>query len=126
MGDTPHPRQGLIAQADMAAWLAYPTELGVEPDEIELLRAIEVQTPDGPSDLYVFRFRTSKPHWAAKHGWMVGVAGPYVRSDQPTAQGLGHTFSRLAREDALTLQEHVDDLIGAVARWHSASPAESR
>jgi hypothetical protein len=40
----PHPRQVLIAQADMAAWLAYPTELEQQPDEIQLIRTIELPT----------------------------------------------------------------------------------
>ena len=117
----PDPRQVPMALDDMTRWLAYPTELGQQPDKIEHIRTIQVDTLDGPSDLYVFRFRTADPHWAAGYGWMIGVAGPYLRSQQPTALGLGFTFSRLAREDAMTVQEHVDDLIGPVAEWASRS-----
>ena len=101
----------------MAAWLAYPTELEAQPDEIELLRTFEYRTPGGIGDLFVFRFRIGEPHWAAGHGWMIGVAGPYLRSSQPTTQGLGYTSSRLAREGAMTIEEHVDQLIGPVAGW---------
>lgn len=113
------PRQAAMAEADMAAWLAYPTELGDQPDEIELIRTVEFGTPDGSRDLFVFRFRTHEPHWAAGSGWMIGVAGPYLRSSQPATHGLGFTFSRLAREDAMTIEEHVEQLIGPVAEFVS-------
>ncbi len=119
--DANQMRQGEIALAEMVSWLAYGTELGSQPDAIELLGSIEMRTLDGPSDLFVFRFRTDEPHWAADRGWMVGVAGPYVRADQPTSNGLGHTFSRFAREDAMTVDEHVNQLVGVVGLWHSAS-----
>jgi hypothetical protein len=121
MTGRPHPDQALMAQADMTAWLAYPTELDQQPDEMELLRTIELTSHAGPCDLFVFRFRTHDPHWAAGYGWMIGVAGPYVSSHQPTTVGLGFTFSRLSREDAMTLEEHVDELIGSVADFASRS-----
>jgi hypothetical protein len=117
---TPSPRQRELAQADLAGWLAFPTELEVEPDEIELLRTVEVPMLGEPGDLFVFRFRTSPPHWAADKGWMVGVAGPFARSKQPSATG-GFTFSKLTQEDAMTIEEHIDDLIENVASWQSGS-----
>jgi hypothetical protein len=110
-----------MAEVDLATWLAYPTELGERPDEIEVVQTLESNTPDGPCDLFVFRFRVLEPHWAADRGWMIGVAGPYLRSLQPTSQGLGLTFSRLEGEDAMTIDEHVDQLVGTVARWAAQS-----
>ena len=115
------PRQAVIAQAEMVTWLAYPTELGAEPDEIELLRTVEFESPSGPVDLFVFRFRTHEPHWAAAEGWMIGVAGPYLRSLQPTSRGLGFTFSKLDREDEMPIVDHVNGLLEIVAGF-----AESR
>ncbi len=52
---------------------------------------------------------------------MIGVAGPYLRALQPTNLGLGFTFSRLSPEDAMTLEDHVDELIGSVADFVSRS-----
>jgi len=112
-----NPPQAAMAEADMVAWLAYPTELGDRPDQIELLRTIESDTSDGPCDLFVFRFRVREPHWAADRGWMIGVAGPYLRSQQPTPRGLGFTFSRLEREGAMPIEEHAAQLVGTVAQW---------
>lgn len=103
----------------MVEWLASALELGDRPDEIELVRSIEYETPDGSCDLFVFRFRTREPQWAAGAGWMIGVAGPYPRSSQPTTYDLGYTFSRLSREDAMTIEEHVQQLIGDVTAFHS-------
>ena len=125
MDGDPDVRQAAIAQAGMVSWLSYGTELGSPPDAIEPLGSVEVSTAQGPADLFVFRFRTDEPHWAADHGWMVGVAGPYLRSDQPTSDGLGHTFSTLAREDSMTLEEHVEHLVGLVRRWCSRPAGES-
>jgi hypothetical protein len=115
------PGQAAIAEAEMATWLAYPTELGAAPDEIELLRTVEFESPDGPVDLFVFRFRTHQPHWAAEDGWMIGVAGPYLRSLQPTTHGLGYTFSKLDGEDEMPIVDHVNGLLEIVAGF-----AESR
>ena len=36
-------------------------------------------------------------HWAAKNGWMVGAAGPFLRGEQPTTRSLGATFSRFEK-----------------------------
>lgn len=117
MTGQPDPTQAAMAEADMITWLSYGTELGDRPDEIELVRTIELVDADGPSDLFVFRFRTNSPQWAADRGWMIGVAGPFLRSRQPTSQGLGFTFSRMEREDGMTIEDHVDQLIGTVAEW---------
>ena len=122
MTDDADPHQALLAQQEMATWLAYPTELEQAPDELELLRTVEYRTPDGPCDLFVFRFRIGQPHWAADRGWMIGVAGPYPRSSQPTTQSLGYTSSRLTRESAMTIEEHVDELIGSIAGWVRTPP----
>jgi hypothetical protein len=117
MTGQPEPGQAPLAEAEMTRWLSYGTELGDRPDEIELVRTTELVDADGPSDLFVFRFRTKPPQWAADRGWMIGVAGPFLRSRQPTPQGLGFTFSRLEREDAMTIEGHVDQLIGTIAEW---------
>lgn len=109
--------QSALAEADMVNWLLYPTELDSAPDEIELLSTVELPEGDDLSDLYVFRYRKHPPHWAAEHGWMIGVAGPYRRNDQPTPDGLGATFSRMESEDSKTLAEHIEANLGTIADW---------
>src|SRR5262249_23358781 len=76
--------QDALAESDMVRWLIYPTELNRAPDEIEQIAILQLDAADGIADLFVYRFRTFEPHWAADKGWMVGVAGPFLRHEQPT------------------------------------------
>ena len=87
--------QAALAESDLVNWLIHPTELGRAPEEIELVQAVpfDTATDAGWADYYLFRFRTEPPHWAARYGWLAGVAGPFLRKDQPTIQALGDTFS---------------------------------
>jgi hypothetical protein len=109
--------QSALAEADMVNWLLYPTELDSAPDEIELLTTVELPEGDDVSDLYVFRYRKHPPHSAAEQGWMIGIAGPYLRSEQPTPDGLGATFSRMESEDSKTLAEHIESNLGTITDW---------
>jgi hypothetical protein len=109
--------QDALAESDMVRWLIYPTELNRAPDEIEQVAVLPLNTADGIADLYVYRFRTFEPHWAADKGWMVGVAGPFLRHEQPTTRGLGATFSQFEGFEDRTIDEHIDALLGALDKW---------
>jgi hypothetical protein len=104
--------QKAFAEAEMVNWLVYPTELNRAPHEIELMKVISVDTgsSNGTCDYYLFRFRTAEPHWAAKNGWMAGIAGPFAQKDQPTTDALGDTFSTFAKWDAKTPDDHVNEI----------------
>jgi hypothetical protein len=104
--------QEAFAESEMVRWLVYPTELGRVPDEIELRKVVSADTrrPDGILDYYVFRFRTFKPHWAAKDGWMAGVAGPFLRKDAPSPNAFGGTFSKFEGWETKTPEQHVGDI----------------
>jgi hypothetical protein len=96
-----------LAEADLVLWLCHPNELAAVPDEIELMARVPV--PNEPSSnlsYLVFRFRTRPPHWAAKDGWLAGVAGPYPETG-PISPGAAGTFSRFEAYDSKTPQEHV-------------------
>jgi hypothetical protein len=111
--------QSALAESDLVNWLTFPTELGRVPDEIELMKVVPVDTrlPGGIYDYFVFRFRTHPPHWAAKFGWMAGVSGPFRRSDQPTTEALGETFSSLDPWDSKKPEQHVGDIRNLMKRW---------
>lgn len=111
--------QAAFAESDMVHWLIFPTELDRAPDEIELMKVVSVETglPDGIYDYYLFRFRTHKPHWAAKDGWMAGVSGPFLRKDQPTTNALGETFSTFKKWESKKPDEHVGDMRELMERW---------
>ena len=96
-----------LAEADLVAWLCHPNELGAPPSELELVARLP--PPDAPSpDLayFLFRYRMHEPHWAAKDGWLAGVAGPYATAGAPACSAAG-TFSRFEAFDSRTPEEHV-------------------
>jgi hypothetical protein len=106
--------QPSLAEAALVEWLIVPTELGRAPDEIRQLELLPMETDDGVADLYVFAFRTHPPHWLSEKDWVVGVAGPFLASDQPTFEGLGATFSRFEPLSDRPLEEHVEVLLDTV------------
>jgi hypothetical protein len=96
-----------MAESDLVAWLCHPNELGSPPSDIELVaRVPEPGAQSADSTYYVFKYRTHEPHWAAKDGWLAGVAGPYPTASPPAPHATG-TFSRFEAIDSRTPQEHV-------------------
>jgi hypothetical protein len=94
-----------LAEANLVAWLCHPNELQGPPEEIELMATLPA--PGAANTHYfLFRYRTHEPHWAAKDGWMAGVAGPYDLTAPPAPYGPG-TFSRFEGFDSRTPEEHV-------------------
>jgi hypothetical protein len=72
------------AEANLANWLEFPTELGALPDEMEHLKRVTIAVDATANAHYeVFKFRVNGPHWAAKDGWILGVAGPYFDNSKP-------------------------------------------
>ena len=66
----------------------------------------------------LFRFRVSGRHWAARSGWLVGVAGPFLQKDAPTVQSLGDTHSTYRRWDEKSLDGHISDVRQLMKAWH--------
>lgn len=115
--------QPAIARAQMIGWLASPMELGRPPSEIELLEVRSFVDDDGErSDLYVFRFRIEGTDPLSERGWLIGVAGLYRWAIQPTVAQSGHTFSALAAEDSMSIDEHVEAIVGVLERWGGSRP----
>ncbi|MEM7434504.1 MAG: HEAT repeat domain-containing protein [Myxococcota bacterium] len=112
--------QEKLAEADMVSWLTYPTELARAPDEIELRETVEVDAgKDGGGVFvyYVFRFRTRKPHWAAKDGWMAGISGPFRKAEMPTMTGWGDTFSTFTKWEEFDVSEHLSSIRQLMQTW---------
>jgi hypothetical protein len=112
-----------MAEADLVVWLAHPNELGATPSEVELVaRVPEPGTPAGRSTYFVFRFRSAEPHWAAKDGWLAGVAGPYASDSAVVPHALG-TFSRFEPIDSRSPEEHVGVVHESVKRFVNTAEA---
>lgn len=84
--------QEKAAESFLVNWLEFPTELGKPPDEIEMVRKINLWS-DEELAYYVFKFRIDAPHWAAQYNWMIGVVGPYQNDTSPYQEPL-KIFSR--------------------------------
>jgi hypothetical protein len=107
-----------FAESDLVRWLAWPAELGQVPDEIELADVVSVCPVETVQlDWYVFKFRLSEPHWAAKEGWIAGVAGPYVHGAEPGSPSLGDAFTRFEAYSRRTPAGHVGDLDQLAMEW---------
>jgi hypothetical protein len=104
-----------VAESDLACWLMHPNELRAAPSEMELIRRIPVREKEKSGSVFLFRFRTDPSHWAAKRGWMAGVAGPYWNIDDSPDSAPG-TFSELIPFDEMTEEQHVDFLREALKK----------
>jgi hypothetical protein len=97
-----------MAEADLIVWLNHPNELGTVPDDIELMATVPTSAPGfGAARYFVFRYRTNPPHWAAKDGWLAGVAGPYPARGPIASSSAPATFSRFEAYESRSPEEHV-------------------
>lgn len=97
---------GARARADMAQWLAYPTELGCEPSELRLLRSF--RRPGGR--YFLFRFRPGGGSVDHANVFLAGVSGPW-RADGTLASE-SRTFSDFKRTDSAAPQAHLRRILG--------------
>ncbi len=111
-----HRTTTAIAYADMVQWLTFGTELGREPDEIELMASYRYSEDGDDGEVFLFRFRTFEPDWAAKDGRMAGVAGPFT-PDGDFAGGPSMTFSSFTSWESKTPSEHVAGLRGVIVGY---------
>jgi hypothetical protein len=93
-------------ESRLVEWLMYPTELDTIPSKIEFIKRLTLHENDSTFTYYVYRFKTEKPHWAAKDGWILGVVGPYFKDSQPYDWPKG-TFSRFKKIRESTPAEEV-------------------
>jgi hypothetical protein len=105
--------QVAIAEGALALWLQDPNHLGTPPEAIEHLHTEEIQLPNngGPGDVYVFRYR---PKGAPDGTWLIGIAGPYARAQQPTLTDYGYTYSVFSAEDECAIDEHINRIAHTV------------
>jgi len=104
--------QKALAEGDMVQWLAFETELGRPPDEIELMKVIPAPGEKGAKDWYVFRYRTTEVgYFATKDGWLAGIAGPFSHDGPPSNSGSG-TFSSFNPWEKYSAEEHLQKIVG--------------
>jgi len=97
-----------LAASDLAQWAAHPNELGVAPEEVELMTKFMVKSDEDdlhPEEVYLFRFREYPKPWEPGGGWMAGIAGP-IRD----GVSMGSPWSSFKPWDTMSEQEHFETL----------------
>jgi hypothetical protein len=69
--------------ARLAYWMIHPNELGGPPAALEPVEIVNRQLAGESRRFHVYRYRMPPGHWAERHGWMLGVAGPFADGDPP-------------------------------------------
>lgn len=81
--------QKKLAMVDMKRWLSYPTELGAEPDMIELLGEFIFNE----QKCYAYKF---KKNGFSIEGELIGISGGYP-INKVSAKASGYTFSKFEK-----------------------------
>lgn len=99
-----------LAASELSRWIAHPMELGVCPEEIELMETFPVEIDLRTLDVYLFRFREFPKPWESDGGWMAGIAGPYENGEF-----LRSPWSSFESWDIRAPEEHFKKLDGTVS-----------
>ncbi len=101
----------LLAASELSRWVGHPLELGVPPEEVELMGTFQVEIEGRSEDVYLFRFREYPKPWEAGEGWTAGIAGPYW-----DGQMIGSCWSAFESWDSESPAEHFAKLYASVIR----------
>ena len=89
-----------VAQGEsaLAYWMMHPNELQDAPEVIELVETVKRPVDRQEADFHVYRYKMPAGHWAAKDGWILGLAGPMKLGPEPYSDRPG-AFSRVGDID---------------------------
>ena len=124
-----YANQEHIAKSHLCDWLAYPTELGAMPDEIECIQTMHYNFGDDETPdihvFYVYKFRSSSEKFREK-GWMVGLCGGYEKGASLTTQNTGHVFSmfEILEGDGIQQGANIFNLISGYWKQRAAEAEE--
>jgi hypothetical protein len=84
-----------VAQGEsaLAYWMMHPNELQDAPEAIEHVETLQRSIDGQEADFQVYRYKMPAGHWAAKDGWMLGLAGPMKPGLEPYSERPG-AFAR--------------------------------
>ena len=99
-------------ESALAYWMMHLNELGDAPERIEAVGTYPRRVNGQATDFHVYRYRMPVGHWAAKDGWLLGLAGPMKVNVEPYSEMPG-AFSRVGDVDGkVNPSELVDWYIG--------------
>lgn len=96
----------------MVSWLAYPSELGHEPEYIELHATVRGTTAEGPRQWCLWKFCDEEGATFA------GVSGPYhLDPSLDTLTDGGDTFSKFTLWEEATPEQHLASILETLNDW---------
>jgi hypothetical protein len=99
-------------ESALAYWMMHPNELQDVPEAVEFVETIKHSVDGREADFHVYRYKMAPGHWAAKEGWLLGLAGPITAGAEPYSEIPG-AFSRAGdSEGKVTPAELVDWYVG--------------
>lgn len=100
-----------FAACEMVRWLMFPSELGYEPDALELVAKLAGKSEDG-GDAVMFLWKCT-----AGEGAFACANGPFrTHSEMGELLG-GHSFSNFTAWDEATPEEHLAEIVGTLSDW---------
>lgn len=103
-----------FAASHVAAWLAYPTELGYDPELLQLEATVRGTTDEGERQWCLWRFAD------ADGTTFAAVSGPYD-IDAPIGPLSGSdAFSNFTEWDAATPEQHLESVLETLRDWRLA------
>ena len=103
-----------FAASHIAAWLAYPTELGYDPELLELEATLRGTTDEGERQWCLWKFAD------ADGATFAAVSGPYDIDPPVGPLSGGDAFSNFAEWDAATPEQHLESVLETLRDWRLA------
>jgi hypothetical protein len=101
-----------FAACAMVQWLMFPSELGREPDALELVAKLAGKSDDDGADAVMYLWRCSS------EGRVFACAnGPYRLGAEMGELSGGHSFSNFKAWDEATPEQHVAEIAETLADW---------
>jgi hypothetical protein len=100
-----------FAAAHMAQWLSYPSELGFEPERLELAATLRGTNDEGEWQWCLWKFEGDDGVLYA------GVSGPYALAPPPGPLEGSDVFSNFAEWDSATAEQHLESVLETLRDW---------
>jgi hypothetical protein len=100
-----------FAAAHMAQWLRHPSELGYEPERLELAATLRGTNDDGERQWCLWRFEGDEGAAYA------GVSGPYELAPRIGPLEGSDVFSNFAEWDSATPEQHLESVLETLHDW---------
>jgi hypothetical protein len=103
-----------FAASHIAAWLAYPAELGYEPELLQLEATVRGTTDEGERQWCLWKFAD------ADGAAFAAVSGPYDSGAPAGPLSGSDAFSNFTEWDAATPEQHLESVLETLRDWRLA------